>query len=82
MLFCEKICSYVLSNYFAQIFSFRFDLEEENKGADVQVLKELAILHNLLGYIEDWENDKWLNDTAMNKVLVSNKYHDFILPLK
>ncbi len=42
----------------------------------MNVLKEPAILHTFDGWTEDWENDKWESDVAVNKILFSNKYKD------
>ena len=67
-------------NYFCLLY--RFDLELENWGVDVNELKEIPISRNFLGWTEDWEKEKWKEDGAVNKALFANKYKDmrFVLP--
>ncbi len=37
---------------------YRFDLELENWGVDVNEFKEIAILQNFVGWTGDWEKEK------------------------
>ncbi len=59
-----------------------FDLELEAWGVNMDAFEEPAISHTFIGWTEDWENDKWKTDGAVNRVLFSNKYKDlhFVLP--
>ncbi len=63
-------------------FLYSVDLELENWGVDINKLKEIAISRNFVGWIEDWEKEKWKVDGPVNKVLFANKYKDmhFVLP--
>ncbi len=45
---------------------YRFDLELEDWGVDVNALKETAISRTFVGWTEDWEKDKWKTDGAVN----------------
>ncbi len=57
-------------------FLYRFDLELENWGVDVNELKEIAMLRYFVSWTEDWEKEKWKVDGAINKVLFAKKYND------
>ncbi len=59
------------------LYSFRFDLELEIWGIDINALKEPASAHTFVRWTEDWEKEKWLNDDAVNKVLFHKKVQGF-----
>ncbi len=61
---------------------YRFDLELEKWGVDVNAFKEPGISHNFVGWTEEWEKVKLKTDSAVNKVFFSIKYKDlhFVLP--
>ncbi len=55
-------------------------MELENRGVDVNKLKEITILRNFVGWTEDWEKEKCKVDGT--NVLFANKHKNmcFVLP--
>ncbi len=39
------------------MYSFRFDVESEKWGLDIDILKEPAIKQCLIGWTENWEKE-------------------------
>ncbi len=55
---------------------FRFDLQPEERGADVNMLKETVITGNFIGWMEEWKKEKHKKNDTVVRVLFANKYKD------
>ncbi len=57
-------------------------MQLEKWGVDVEILKEPAITRCFIGWVEDWEKEKYKDSGAVARAMFVNKYKDntFYLP--
>ncbi len=81
MMIYSKLIFSRFFHFYSKIFIYykncRFDLQLEEWGVDVNVLKEFAITRNFIDWVEDWGKEKHKKYDAVVRAHFVNKYKDF-----